>query len=96
MDSSQKFMTYMATVKDYLIADAVFSDETANFRNPVEPKSSESVTVKIRTAKDNCDEVFLIYEDKKIKMEKCMQDELFDYYQGLFPQLVIRFHIILN
>ncbi|HOQ17222.1 MAG TPA: glycoside hydrolase family 13 protein [Defluviitaleaceae bacterium] len=85
MDSSQKFMTYMATVKDYLIADAVFSDETANFRNPVEPKSSESVTVKIRTAKDNCDEVFLIYEDKKIKMEKCMQDELFDYYQGLIP-----------
>ncbi|NLJ89063.1 MAG: alpha-glycosidase [Epulopiscium sp.] len=85
MDSTQKLITYMSTVKDYINVDAVFSDETPNFREPAEPKSNEEITVKIRTAKNNCDEVFLVYEDKKIKMEKFMQSEIFDYYKGLIP-----------
>ena len=38
MDSTQKLITYMSTVKDYINVDAVFSDETPNFREPAEPK----------------------------------------------------------
>ena len=58
MDSTQKLITYMSTVKDYINVDAVFSDETLILET-CGAKSNEEITVKIRTAKNNCDEVFL-------------------------------------
>ena len=85
MDYTQKLITYMSTVKEYLNEKAVFSDETANFRTPVEPRKDEPVKVKLRTAKNNVDEVFVHFRGQRLKMDQLSQDELFDYYEGEIP-----------
>ncbi|NLK97348.1 MAG: alpha-glycosidase, partial [Epulopiscium sp.] len=85
MNYTQKLITYMSTVKEYINEKAVFSDETANFRDPVEPRKDEPVKVKLRTAKNNVDEVFVHFKGQKAKMIKTIQDEIFDYYEGVIP-----------
>jgi len=66
---------------DYLNINAVFSDETTNFRTPEEPKLNSKVNIKIRTGKSNVDKVFLcICDSEKIEMEKIDTDNYFDYY----------------
>ena len=85
MGVARGLITYMNTVKDYLNEKAIFSDETSNFRHPFEPKSDEATTVKLRTAKDNVDEVFVHFNGQKLKMDKHNQNELFDCYLGVIP-----------
>ncbi len=82
MKKSEKFSLYMKLYKDFLIEKAIFSDETVNFRNPLEPESYEITKVKLRTAKDNIDKAFISYGGKNILMKKIYSEEFFDYYEG--------------
>lgn len=87
LKKSEKFSIYMGLYKDFFNEKAIFSDETRNFRNPVEPDGYEATKVKLRTAKNNIDRVFISYDAKSILMKKIYSEEFFDYYQADIPGL---------
>lgn len=64
---------------------ALFADETSDYRIPEEPDAGEPVKLRFRTAKADADRVSYIEEDKNIEAEmtKVSSDELFDYYEYL-------------
>lgn len=78
----QKILAYVMLREGILDERAIFSDATKNFRVPHEPKINEPTKVRIRTAKDNIDEVYLRYNGKRVQLEVEYSDELFDYYFG--------------
>ncbi len=60
---------------------AIFSDGTANFVFPPEPKAYERVTIRCRVGKDDVDSVTAIVEEKPFPMTKCASTEHFDIYE---------------
>ena len=60
---------------------ALFSDESDQYRIPLEVKPGDTSAVLFRTAKDNADAVFLISGGIRLPMEKYRTNELFDYYR---------------
>ena len=69
---------------DYINVDAIFSDESENYRDPVSPDINEKVSVKIRTGKDDFDEVYVLFSGESYQMDKVESDGYFDYYEGSF------------
>ena len=61
--------------------EALFCDETEQFRIPVEPKVGERVTFYFRTGKNDVDEVYLKAGKIEVKMEKAETTTYFDYYK---------------
>ena len=90
LDYEEKLLIYTKLKTDYINMEAVFSDETENyvFQN----------TVKIRTAKDNVDSVYLIAEGVEIPSVKTESDDMFDYFSSEIPskKLTYCFKIIKN
>ena len=82
MNYSQKLFTYIQTRQTILEERAIYSDGTGNFRNPPEPEEEDLVKVKLRTAKDNVDEVCLHFREERQVLKIVKTDELFDYYEG--------------
>ncbi len=82
MSHSQKLFTYIQTRQTILEERAIHSDGTSNYRSPAEPEKNELVTLKLRTAKDNVDEVYLCYGEQRVLLNVISKDELFDYYEG--------------
>ncbi len=80
---SQKLLIYGRTRQPILEQGAVFCDGTKMYRIPPEPQPNESVTIRLRTKKDNVDEAYLIYGETRVKMYLDTSDHLFDYYQGI-------------
>ncbi|SFA82530.1 alpha-glucosidase [Acetitomaculum ruminis DSM 5522] len=69
------------STKDEIFKPALFSDETINFRKPLEVKAFDQVEFIFRTLKNNVTEVFLCCENKKHPMKLFKNDDYFDYYQ---------------
>lgn len=69
---------------DYINVDAIFSDESENYRDPVSPDINEKVSVKIRTGKDDLDEVYVLFSGESYQMDRVESDGYFDYYEGSF------------
>ncbi len=65
--------------------NALFCDESINYRIPEEPKPHEPVTVRFRTGCDNVDYVYVIYGEVQHKMNKVSSTGLFDYYEAVIP-----------
>lgn len=82
LSETQQFVAYITTRQQILDQRAIFSDATHNFRIPPEPKMNEVTKVRIRTGKDNVDEVYLCFEGKRIKIDIESSDQYFDYYAG--------------
>lgn len=62
--------------------DALFTDETINFRIPSEVEYGQSVKIKFRTAKNDVDNVYIYCNNKKYVMDKIeVNDDIFDFYQ---------------
>lgn len=76
---------YCMVPKDLLNEEAIFSDETYNFRIPSEPSSNDSVEVLLRTARNNVEEVYLHYGNHAEKLSVKYSDEMFDFYSGIIP-----------
>ena len=69
--------------RTYLNMDAVFTDETKQFVEPYDPDPGDTVTFRLRTAKNNveCAHFHWAAEDKEaIPMVKTSTEGLFDYY----------------
>ena len=61
--------------------DALFSDETDQYRIPMEVNPGDKVTVVFRTARDDADGVYLISKGNRLPMKKFQTNQNFDYYQ---------------
>ena len=62
---------------------ALFADETSDYRMPEEPDAGMWVRLRFRTAKGNADRVFYIEDETKAEteMRKASSDPLFDHYE---------------
>lgn len=60
--------------------DALFSDETANYVSPMEPKPGDTVKIRFRTQRDNVDNVYFISASLKRRMRLERSEGRFDYY----------------
>ena len=65
-----RIQRYIMQMRPLLKKNALFSDGTADYRQPVEPDAGDEVTVRFRTARDNVDIVWLCTGDKKYKMKR--------------------------
>ena len=63
--------------------EALFCDETKDYRNPYEPDAGDTVCLRLRTARDNADSVFYIEPETKIRrrMKRVCTEGRFDYYE---------------
>lgn len=73
-----------AVLSESLNASAVYADGTAHYVSPQEPTDLESVTLKLRTGKDDFTGVQLRVEDAALPMAKLVSEGAFDYW---FAQL---------
>ena len=85
--SSQSVFNYIYSYKPIINYGALFSDGTERFRSPAEPKTGDEVTLRFRTAIDNIDYVYVVYNGQRLRMEKTETDKLFDYYSITLPPL---------
>jgi alpha-glucosidase len=88
MDPLNKFTKmawYIWNTKPILDKDALFSDGTKFYRMPAEPTDEDEVRVRLRTAKENVDEVWVICDDRRFQAVKVSDDERFDYYEAILP-----------
>ena len=67
--------------------EALFSDESGNYRSPAEPNRGERVEIKFRAARNQVDLVYLICGNQKTAMEKVYTKGMFDYYVCLLDPL---------
>lgn len=72
---------YICSMKPILNKRALYSDGTKNFCFPEETKENDEVTIRIRTAKDNADFVWIDIDGEKKRMEKAFEENAFDYYE---------------
>lgn len=82
LSKTQKVLSYISMREQILDERAIFSDESIQYRTPLEPSINELTTVRIRTAIDNIDEVYLCYSGRRIRLEVEKRDSMFDYYAG--------------
>ena len=71
---------YVMEMLPTLNLDALFSDESPSYVVPFEPKVGDFVTIRIRTARANVDEVWLVSDHLRERMEFERTSGLFDYY----------------
>ena len=60
--------------------DALFSDESPSYVEPYEPSVGDTVTIRVRTARANVDEVWILSDNMRERMEYEKSAGLFDYY----------------
>lgn len=84
---SKKVFNYVFNTKPALNFAALFSDGTEFYRFPSEPANGEEVTFRFRTATDNVDDVFIIYNGIRESMHIWKSDDLFDYYEITIPPI---------
>lgn len=75
-----RIQQYIMQMRPLLRKEALFSDGTADYRQPMEPEAGEEVTIRFRTARDNVDIVWLCTKEKHYKMMKVETEGEFDYY----------------
>ena len=66
------------------IRRAVFSDGTAEYREPMEPGPNEQVKLRIRVAKGNASAVVCVVGSQRLTMGIAYSDPLFDYYECVY------------
>lgn len=83
LSSMERDIKASSIVKKELNHGAVFSDGTNMFRDPIEAEVGDEVRVRLRTARDNVDQVVLMQGDVAKPTKVVEHDELFDYYEGV-------------
>lgn len=78
----ERIFTLALEPYEYFNIDAVFSDETENFRKTVFGVGKNLTTVKIRTGLKNADKVYINIGSEKIEMKKISEDEFFEFYEA--------------
>lgn len=71
---------YIAGMRPVFNRRAIFSDTTSEYVTPAEPSAYDQVTIRIRTAKNNVDRVFVVCQGRKYLMYKESSTGDFDFY----------------
>ena len=82
LSRAEKVRFYINNMNQVLNQAALFSDGTSEYRCPPEPMPYEKVKLRMRTARDNADLVYLVINNERIEMGKVYDDHLFDYYEA--------------
>lgn len=85
LTAAQKLLLYVDTRQPVLNEKAIFSDGTLFYRNPQEPTRQDPIKVRIRTATNNINDVFLCYGDLRLPMALEYSEGRFDYYFVIVP-----------
>ncbi|WP_099467274.1 glycoside hydrolase family 13 protein [Konateibacter massiliensis] len=72
---------YLAQMRPALNRNALFSDETMQYRTPVEPPVNSNVTIRFRAERDNLDAVYLVAGNNKYEMSRYETKGVFDFYE---------------
>ena len=88
----------MMQMRPVFQTNALFSDETRNYVEPMEPKPGETVTIRFRTGKNNVDEVYLINGEKRFPMTYEKTRGRFDFYmvQIVMDEEIFRYYFELH
>lgn len=80
-------MKGLFTAKKGINTDALFCDETADYRSPAEPDAGDIVNVRFRTAHNNIEKVIWVEDDTDVEIEMDLVESKghFDYYEVKFP-----------
>lgn len=70
---------------DMFRAQAVYSDETKQFRSPAEPLYTDSVKISIRVGTGTFSAVFLCTANREYLMDKEREEGVFTYYTAKLP-----------
>ncbi|NCC16410.1 MAG: alpha-glycosidase, partial [Clostridia bacterium] len=65
----------------YFCSQAIFSDETINYRMPAEPSQEDTITITLRAGRDIALQPYLCTEKSRFPMNKMRSSFVFDYYQ---------------
>ena len=84
-EGKQRIQKYVSLMKPIFKQRAVFSDETRFYRTPFEPKAGDLVTIRIRTYKNNVDEVYFISGSVRELMHVGVTTGSFDFYEITIP-----------
>lgn len=82
-----------------LIEDALFSDGTNDYCEPMEPDLGDTVKIRFRTARDNVDSVVAIINYlQRYELRKISSDVYFDYYEMeiVARKTIIRYYFEIN
>ena len=71
---------YVMEMLPTLNLDALFSDESPSYVEPFEPAVGDTVTIRVRTARANVDEVWILSDHLRERMEYEKTSGLFDFY----------------
>ena len=71
---------YVMEMLPTLNLDALFSDESPSYVEPYEPAVGDTVTIRVRTARANVDEVWILSDNMRERMDYERSAGLFDYY----------------
>ena len=66
-------------------SQAVYTDETKQFRFPAEPLSTDEVAISIRVGKETFSAIFLCTDEREYLMEEVEEDGIFEYYKTILP-----------
>ena len=76
----EKVQRYITNMRPVFNRRALFSDTTGEYIDPAEPEAYDKVTIRFRTARNNVDQVLLVYQGNKYMMELTESDTMFDFY----------------
>lgn len=77
---AERDQQYISGMRPVFKKQAVFCDMTEDYVRPAQPALYGEVTLRIRTAHNNVDKVFLVANNKRYLMNKDVQVGEFDYY----------------
>ena len=72
------------SAEDFRI-QAVYSDETRQFRSPAEPTAADWVNVRLRVGRGTVSAVFLCTNEREYLMEEAKTQGAFSYFQATLP-----------
>ena len=77
----QYYQQYINTMRPVFNTRALYSDTTSEYVSPEEPDAFSNIKIRFRTAKNNVDNVLLVWKGKKYYMTKVDTAVHFDYYE---------------
>ncbi len=80
MEHEINYQEYISKMKPVFCKQALFSDESENYRTPFEPVTGDVVTIRFRALKNNVDAVYFISGTTRRQMELAESKNGFDYY----------------
>ena len=84
-EDEARMQKYISLMRPLFKKRAVFSDETRFYRKPFEPMPGDNVTIRIRTASNNVDNVYFISGAARRHLHFAETRGSFDYFELTIP-----------